>query len=94
MNSTLQRLELERNDLGEAGGQAIGKGLKVNLALERLLLSGNNLGSRAGQAIGEALKVNSTLTHSRSLVVVLAFLLISTLVDSEKKSKTTVCTHM
>lgn len=60
-SSTVVRLLLANNRLGNEGGKAIAKGLKENFSVKELDLSGNKLGQNAISAIGEMLNTNRTL---------------------------------
>eukprot|EP00729_Bicosta_minor_P014554 gene14554-biopygen10298 len=59
----VRKLDMERMELGEDDGAAIGEALKVNTTLTSISLGINNLGEVGVAAIGEALKVNTTLTY-------------------------------
>ena len=60
-SSTIVRLLLANNRLGNEGGKAIAKGLERNLSVIELDLSGNMLGQSAISAIGEMLNKNQTI---------------------------------
>lgn len=60
-SSTIVRLFLANNRLGNEGGKAVAKGLETNLSIRELDLSGNVLGQSAIFAIGEMLNKNETL---------------------------------
>ena len=60
-SSTIVRLFLANNRLGNGGGKAIAKGLEDNFSVRELDLSGNLLGQNAISAIGEMLNKNQTL---------------------------------
>ena len=59
--STVSRLFLANNRLGNEGGKAVAKGLKENFSVKELDLSGNMLGQHAVSAIGKMLNKNQTL---------------------------------
>ncbi|KAJ7372420.1 hypothetical protein OS493_018923 [Desmophyllum pertusum] len=59
--STIVRLLLVNNCLGNEGGKAIAKGLEENVSVRELDLTGNNLGQNAITSIGELLNKNQTL---------------------------------
>ena len=63
MNTSLTKIYLYENDIGDEGGKAIGEALKVNTSLTKINLDYNNIGDEGGKAIGEALKVNTSLTQ-------------------------------
>ena len=60
MNTSLTKIDLNRNNIGDEGGKAIGEALKVKTEID---LDGNDIGDEGGKAIGEALKVNTSLTE-------------------------------
>ena len=60
-SSTVVRLFLANNRLGNEGGRAIAKGLEENFSVRELDLSGNTLGQNAISAVGEMLNKNQTL---------------------------------
>ena len=62
MNTSLTKIYLNGNNIGDEGAKAIGEALKVNTSLTKIDLGGNNIGVEGGKAIGEALKVNTSLT--------------------------------
>ena len=59
-NTSLTRINLSNNKIGDEGGKAIGVALKVNTTLTWIDLRGNKIGDEAGKAIIEALKVNTS----------------------------------
>ena len=59
--STIVRLSLANNSLGNEGGKAVAKGLEENVSVRELDLSGNMLGQNAISSIGEMLNKNQTL---------------------------------
>ena len=61
-NTTLTRLDLWDNKIGDAGAQALAETLKTNTTLTRLDLGGNKIGDAGAQALAEFLKTNTTLT--------------------------------
>ena len=60
-SSTVVRLLLANNRLGNEGGKAIAKGLEENFSVRELDLTGNMLGQNAITSIGEMLNKNQTL---------------------------------
>ena len=71
MNTSLTKIYLYGNKIGDEGGKAIGEALKVNTSLTEIDLRDNNIGDEGGKAIGEALKVNTSLTDIDLLVIIL-----------------------
>ena len=61
MNTSLTKISLRGNNIGDEGAKAIGEALKENTSLTEIFLW-NNIGDEGGKAIGEALKVNTSLT--------------------------------
>jgi len=61
VNSMLQKLDFNYNDIGDSGAEALGEGLKVNGTLQTLSLWSSRIGDTGAQALAEALKVNGTL---------------------------------
>ena len=59
-NTSLIRLDLTMNDIGDAGARGLGKGLK-NTVLQTLFLADNNIADRGAQELGEGLKNNFSL---------------------------------
>ncbi|KJE97751.1 hypothetical protein, variant [Capsaspora owczarzaki ATCC 30864] len=57
-----ESLDLNQEQIGDAGARAIAEALKVNKTLTSLNLGWNQIGSDGAQEIAEALKVNTTLT--------------------------------
>ncbi|KJE95309.1 hypothetical protein CAOG_05771 [Capsaspora owczarzaki ATCC 30864] len=62
VNTTLIKLYLDRNQIGDVGAQAIAEALKVNTTLTTVYLYNNQIGDAGAQAIAEALKMNKKLT--------------------------------
>eukprot|EP00811_Abedinium_folium_P011477 NODE_20627_length_789_cov_6.936556.p2 GENE.NODE_20627_length_789_cov_6.936556~~NODE_20627_length_789_cov_6.936556.p2 ORF type:complete len:138 (-),score=24.77 NODE_20627_length_789_cov_6.936556:13-426(-) len=60
-NRTLTSLFLSRNEIGDAGAQALAKALRSNNHLEYLSLSGNEIGDAGAQALAAMLHQNRTL---------------------------------
>ena len=60
-NQSIQRLNLNYNQIGNEGAQALGEALKINQSLQALCLADNQIGKKGTQALGEALKVNQSL---------------------------------
>ncbi|KAL9978983.1 hypothetical protein ACROYT_G016572 [Oculina patagonica] len=61
--STIVRLSLANNSLGDEGGKAVAKGLEENASVKELDLSGNMLGQNAISSIGKMLNKNQTLEN-------------------------------
>jgi Ran GTPase-activating protein (RanGAP) involved in mRNA processing and transport len=61
-NTTIVKLNLERNCLGEIGIDEIAKALRVNTTITNLNLSRNNLEEYGTQKITDALYTNTTIT--------------------------------
>ncbi|XP_068748847.1 NLR family CARD domain-containing protein 3-like isoform X2 [Montipora capricornis] len=62
-NSTLERLYLFGNEIGDVGADALAKGLKKNSTLTELDLPYNAIGEVGANALAKGLKENSTLTE-------------------------------
>jgi hypothetical protein len=62
-NTTVKRLDLARNQIGDAGACALAAVLSVNDTIEYLNLENNTFGERAGNAFMHALHGNSTLQY-------------------------------
>lgn len=62
-NTTVKRLDLARNQIGDAGACALAAVLNENAELEYLNLENNTFGEKAGRAFCGALGVNSTLQY-------------------------------
>lgn len=62
-NSTVQRLDLARNNIGDAGACALAQMLCTNSSIEYLNLESNEFGERAGHAFVQAVGQNSALTY-------------------------------
>ena len=60
-NTTLERLDLDWNELGPEGVQAFAETLHHNSKLSYVNLSGNRIGSEGVVALAESLRYNSTL---------------------------------
>ena len=60
-NSTLNTLDLSRNNISDAGATALAQALHHNSTLERLDLSSNNISDAGATALAQALHHNSTL---------------------------------
>ena len=71
MNTSLTKIYLHGNNIGDEGGKAIGEALKVNTSLTEIDLCDNNFGDEGGKAIGEALKVNTSLTEIDLYIIIL-----------------------
>ena len=61
INSTLQTIYLDYNEIGVEGAIAIAEALKINSTLQEINLDDNEIGDEGAIAIAEALKINSTL---------------------------------
>jgi hypothetical protein len=61
LNTSLQRLKLKWNRIGDSGAAAIAEALKLNTSLQRLNLDGNEIGDSGATAIAEALTLNASL---------------------------------
>jgi Ran GTPase-activating protein (RanGAP) involved in mRNA processing and transport len=61
-NTTIVKLNLERNCLGEIGIDVIADALRVNTTITNLNLSRNNLEEYGTQKITDALNMNTTIT--------------------------------
>ena len=61
MNTTLQTVTLESNNIGDAGATALAEALKVNTTLQTVNLQFNKIGDAGATALAEALKVNTAL---------------------------------
>jgi Ran GTPase-activating protein 1 len=61
-NQNLIVLDLESNDIGEAGGEALAECLRVNVTLTSLNIANNGITEVAGTSIVEALADNQVLT--------------------------------
>jgi len=61
-NCCLKDLNLDHNNTGHEGGEALGAALKVNRSLTSLYLENNNIGYKGGKALADALKENQFLT--------------------------------
>ena len=57
MNTTLQRVSLSDNYVGEKGGLALAQALTKNASVQALYLKGNELGDVGVSALCEALQV-------------------------------------
>jgi len=62
-NTCVKRLDLARNQIGDAGGCALAAVLQTNTAIEYVNLESNTLGERAGAAFRNALQGNTTLQY-------------------------------
>ena len=62
-NTTVSRLDLARNQIGDAGAYALAEVLKVNSTLEYLNLESNPFGEVGGAAFVSTLGGNSTLQY-------------------------------
>jgi hypothetical protein len=60
-NTTLTTLDLDGNDIGAVGAQALATALLTNTTLETLSLDGNDIGDVGAQALATALLTNTTL---------------------------------
>ncbi len=60
--SLLTTLDLESNQIGDAGAAALSEALKSNATLTKLFLQ-NQVGEAGAAALSEALKINATLTE-------------------------------
>ena len=56
------KINLESNDIGDAGASALADALKVNTTLTEINLGSNEIGDDGASALADALKVNTTLT--------------------------------
>lgn len=59
--NTLKELNLQRNNIGDKGGKAIARMLKINRTLVRLNLSENSMGERAGQEFFKCITHNDVI---------------------------------
>lgn len=59
--SGTRHLNLENNDIGDEGGEALGASLKTNDSLHKLFLQANTIGDSGAQALADGLKRNSSL---------------------------------
>lgn len=62
-NSTVSRLDLARNQIGDAGACALAAMLGVNSTVEYLNLESNTFGERGGTAFCENLRSNTSLQY-------------------------------
>ena len=62
-NTTVKRLDLARNQIGDAGACALAELLIGNATIEYLNLESNMFGEKAGRAFRAALSLNSTLQY-------------------------------
>ena len=62
-NTTVKRLDLARNQIGDAGACALAEMLIGNTTIEYLNLESNTFGEKAGRAFRAALGLNSTLQY-------------------------------
>ena len=62
VNTTLTSLNLEGNDIQDAGAESLAEALKVNRTLTTIRLSINNIEAAGALSLAKALKVNTTLT--------------------------------
>eukprot|EP00729_Bicosta_minor_P004981 gene4981-34138_t len=60
-NTTIKRLDMSGNQLGEAGAKTIGKALSKNATLEFVFLSNNDFGQVGGKAIGAGMAKNTSV---------------------------------
>ena len=51
-NTSLAKIELSCNEIGDEGAKAIGEALKVNTSLTDICLDVNKIGVEGGKAIG------------------------------------------
>ena len=61
-NTSLTRLELNSDEIGDDGAAALGQCLKHNTSLTTLELNSNKIGNVGATALGECLKCNKSLT--------------------------------
>ena len=61
--SSLRRLCLSRNQLGDAGVVYLAAGLRQNATLHSLMIDSNEVGDEGALAIADSLRENRTLTH-------------------------------
>ena len=61
MNTTLQKLDIDKNGISDDGAAAISDGLKSNNSLQELYMSYNQITNEGAKKIAEAIKVNTTL---------------------------------
>jgi len=62
-NTSVKRLDLARNQIGDAGACALAAVLQTNTVIEYVNLESNTLGERAGVAFRNALQGNTTLQY-------------------------------
>ena len=62
-NTTVNRLDLARNNIGDAGAYALAQMLGVNSTLNYLNLESCPFGDAAGEAFVTALRSNSTVQY-------------------------------
>ena len=58
MNTSLTKIDLIDNNIGNKGAKAIAEALKVNTSLTQIDLFYNEIGDVGAKAIGEGLKVS------------------------------------
>jgi len=62
-NTSVARLDLARNQIGDAGATALAQMLGCNSTIEYLNLEGNTIGERGGTALLEALDSNTSVQY-------------------------------
>merc|ERR1719362_1445722 len=63
MNSNIQHLLLNHNEIGHSGAKALAESLVVNSTLQQLDLVNNQLGNEGAIAFAECLEKNNSLNH-------------------------------
>ena len=61
LSASLVELDLQRNDIGAGGGQALAEALRLNTTVTSLNLHRNRLVEGAGRALAQARRLNTTL---------------------------------
>ena len=62
-NTSLRRLEIERNGIGVQGGMSLGDAIGRNQTLTRLNLSLNDIAPEGGASLARGLRSNTSLTQ-------------------------------
>ena len=60
-NSTVTKLNLSENEIGDSGAAALAKAVEVNSTLAELYLLSNKIGDSGAAALAKAVEINSTL---------------------------------